>query len=462
MHSATTIAAALLGLSVIAAAAPASSASQGSPNSTSTHGSTSSTQGSGAQKPFDFPLQDGFPDVSDDVLNDIENIALGTLSNAPPPPKSGANDTSINELAFVAFNELFEVAFFTSLITNISNDVPGFETKDITGDRASFLEILKVHLADEELHELNANGAFKALTGGETILPCEYIFPSSTFNEAIAFASTFTDVVLSTLPDIQTQFGLDGDIGLIRGVGLTIGNEGEQNGFYRTYLGLPPAQLPFLSGGAVDFAFNAIVQNNIVPGSCSQLFSFQNPPFGVGRTLFNTLTVATDPSEFVFGKDITAKFVGIQSIPANNITKVVSSVQAQPTTNDLLVQSSQGIYLTYLNQVNLPLSVPVEVTRGENGNTNFEASFPASSQFLSGLVIAAITNKNDLKSPDEVAAATLFGPALIEVNVKVADLVASDAAGTQTNPYASQTSDGFTSINPTLSASGTSDGTSGY
>ena len=97
------------------------------------------------------------------------------------------------------------------------------------------LSILNIVLAQEELHELNANGAFKLFTN-QTIKPCEYIFPVATFNDSIALASTFTDVVLGTLPDIQTVFADNQDNGLIRGVGSVIGQEGEQNGVYHPSL----------------------------------------------------------------------------------------------------------------------------------------------------------------------------------------------------------------------------------
>lgn len=67
------------------------------------------------------------------------------------------------------------------------------------------------------------------------IKPCEYQFPVSTFVEAITLAQTFTDIVLGTLPEAQTIFGVDGgdEVGLINVLGGVLAQEAEQVGFYR-------------------------------------------------------------------------------------------------------------------------------------------------------------------------------------------------------------------------------------
>lgn len=70
----------------------------------------------------------GFPSPSQQQLEAIEVQASGKLSNAPPPSKLA--QSSLTALQLVAFNELFEVAFFTSLLNNITNNVPGYESKN--------------------------------------------------------------------------------------------------------------------------------------------------------------------------------------------------------------------------------------------------------------------------------------------------------------------------------------------
>lgn len=97
------------------------------------------------------------------------------------------------------------------------------------------------------------------------------MFPVEDFDTTIAFASTFTDIVLGTLQEALTNFGLDGDgpdfIGLI---GSVIGQEGEQNGFDRL-LGQSsqiPSSQPFLTAAAGTFALSALHQMVVLPGSC--------------------------------------------------------------------------------------------------------------------------------------------------------------------------------------------------
>lgn len=72
-----------------------------------------------------FPLSDGFPNPSAAQLTDIENRAFGTLSNAPPPGTISTD--GLTNLKLIALNELFEVAFFTELVANLTNKVSGYD-----------------------------------------------------------------------------------------------------------------------------------------------------------------------------------------------------------------------------------------------------------------------------------------------------------------------------------------------
>jgi hypothetical protein len=71
-------------------------------------------------------------------------------------------------------------------------------------------------------------------------------FPILDFNSAIALASTFTDVVLGTLQDVASLLVNDGGDCMVRGILSVVGQEGEQNGFYRSLLGKTPAPCPSL------------------------------------------------------------------------------------------------------------------------------------------------------------------------------------------------------------------------
>lgn len=90
-----------------------------------------------------FSSDDGFPNPSDAQLALIEKIADGQLSNAPPPPKLAPS--SLTAFQLIAFNENFEVAFFSSLINNITRGIDGFNVQG--SSKQELLDVLKTVLA---------------------------------------------------------------------------------------------------------------------------------------------------------------------------------------------------------------------------------------------------------------------------------------------------------------------------
>jgi len=337
--------------------------------------------------PFAFPLSNGFPNISNpsSQLTAIELQAQGTLSNAPPPPT--ISQDGLNSLRLIAFNELFEVAFFTELIANITNNVPGYQT---SGSNTFLLSALTAVQAQEELHALNANGALKHF-GADPILPCEYNFPVDTLDSAIALASTFTDVVLGTLQDVVSLFGTDGDEALIRGVASVIGQEGEQNGFYRSLLNKIPSALPFLTTSTREFAFSALNQDFVVAGTCPNINT-------IGLPIFQPLTVLT------------------QNIAPESQTLEFSISHGAWSNADWSSESSQ-LSVVYINQQNLPIVEPITSASVSGNTVTFSALFPFADFEMNGLTIAAVTHSaGPFASADAVAQATIFGPSLIEIN----------------------------------------------
>lgn len=212
-----------------------------------------------------FALDNGFPDIKNpsDELTDINLAARGSLSNAPPPANPPSEET-LKSLRLVAFNELFEVFYFTELLKNITERVPGYEFQDQALEK-KVTTVLTAVQAQEELHALNANNALRNANAGP-IQACQYNAPVDNFHDAIFLASTFTDIVLGTLADISVVAGQNGDAANIRGFTASLGQEGEQNGFYRDLLGKLPSALPFLTASLRDFAFSALNQNFVVEG----------------------------------------------------------------------------------------------------------------------------------------------------------------------------------------------------
>ena len=217
------------------------------------------------------------------------------------------------------------------------------------------------------------------------IKPCEYQFPVTNFYQAIALAQTFTDVVLGTLPEAQAIFAADaGDESpLVPLIGSALAQEGEQVGFYRFAQKKTPSAAPFLTGGSPSFAFTAI-QMFIVPGSCPQ------PLSNINLTTFGPLTVVSTPQ------------------PINSTLEFAVPGKVAPDTNSIV----------YLSGQNLPVTVPIYAVTPVDGTYHFKASFPFASGFANGLTIAALVKGagEKFESNDAVAAATLFGPGLIEVN----------------------------------------------
>jgi hypothetical protein len=75
-----------------------------------------------------IPNNDGFPAPNQEQMMDIAKMAGGLLPNAPLPKSLGAGSTTAFQL--IAANELFETAYFNSLLANITEGVPGYESEN--------------------------------------------------------------------------------------------------------------------------------------------------------------------------------------------------------------------------------------------------------------------------------------------------------------------------------------------
>ncbi|KAL5116116.1 hypothetical protein ACEQ8H_006012 [Pleosporales sp. CAS-2024a] len=327
-----------------------------------------------------FPLSNGFPNPSAAQTTQIQIQAHGTLPNGPPPPSLSAE--GITNLKLIALNELFEVAFFTELMSNLTAKIQGY---DLGYGHEYVLDSLTAIVAQEELHLLNANGALKHFNAAP-IEPCKYSFPVTDFQSAIALAGTFTDLVLGTLQDVNQIFAQNGDAGLVRAVSSVIGNEAEQEGFYRLVQRKRPSSQPFLTTATRDFAFTAI-QSFVLPGSCPNIHT-------IPLKTFKGLTVETQPMH----RDAT-------------------TVQLSISKTDAGMYEPHNLNVVFINGQNVPLVKSVDNWSVGNDKVVFEADFPSADWLMTGLTIAAVTmGKDTFASADDVAAATIFGPGLIEMD----------------------------------------------
>lgn len=283
----------------------------------------------------------------------------------------------------IAFNELFEVAFFTDLLFNVTNNVDKFQVYDPI-ERDALINALVAIQAQEELHADNANAVLKA-NGIDPIQPCKYQFPVSDLNSSIALASTFTDAVLGTLQDVQLHLAMNGDAGVVPIIGSVIGQEGEQNGFFRNFIGKIPSAKPFLTRATREFAFSALNQNFVVAGSCPNINTIPLP-------VFTALTVVTNPIA-----------------PIDQL--ITYSVKA-----DKPMQPS-GTALVLINGQSTPIVEQIQNPVVKDGIVTFQANFPFNEFVLEGFTIAALVNSTaNLNSAEDVAKVTIAGPGLIEVD----------------------------------------------
>jgi hypothetical protein len=79
------------------------------------------------------------------------------------------------------------------------------------------------------------------------------------------------------------------------------------------------------------------------------------------------------------------------------------------------------LFVVYINQQNVPIVGNVEKSTVSNKKITFDATFPfeelSDGTFGNGLTIAALTSTNGpFTSAEDVAAVTLFGPGLIEID----------------------------------------------
>lgn len=397
-----------------ALAAPASYSSYGTGYSSSNtpsataaanYNKPSSTYASATSTASVNSLPDGFPSFNTQQLAAVETLAHGTLPNGGTPPPGSVSDLGLTSVQFINFNENFEVFFFDSLIKNITSAGPGsgFYISDST-ERTFVVDALTAHKAQEELHATLATKILGS-QGKDAILPCQYHFGTNDFQSAIKTAALFTDFVLGTLQDVQVNFaaGDAGDKQLIPGVGSVIGQEGEQDGFYRILenSNLIPASLPFQTRSTIQFAFSALNQNFVVPNSCPNIGEIQLPIFG-------TLSVLTQ--NIVPEKDQTLQF----EIDLSTLTN--SQVQGGPTQSNYQNYDWSQVSLVYINQQDVPITSQIKNVQLGFPKITFEADFPASSTNLNALTLSALAVGNNFTSATAVASATLFGPGPIDVN----------------------------------------------
>ena len=82
-----------------------------------------------AAAPFQFPLADGFPTLSNASLENVTIQAKGSVPTAKLPKY--VKPAGVVALQLFGYNEVMEVAFFAQLLANVTNNVPGYEASSL-------------------------------------------------------------------------------------------------------------------------------------------------------------------------------------------------------------------------------------------------------------------------------------------------------------------------------------------
>ena len=142
------------------------------------------------------------------------------------------------------------------------------------------------------------------------------------------------------------------------------------------------------------FAFSYLNQHFIVPGTC---------PTQINVPVFEKLNILSNAAS--------------SSSLVSNIEPRTQTLNFNFVGNGTSSQSTSGLSLVYLNQQDLPIVESLQNVRTSGNTVSFAAQFPYDKYEMNGLTIAVVTNsKGPFTNADAVANATVYGPAVIEIN----------------------------------------------
>lgn len=97
-----------------------------------------------AAAPFSFPLSNGFPNLNTTAMAEVYKLAGGTLPNGVLP--TSLKPDAVQTLQLIAANELFEVAYFTELLYNVTSGVPGYQVENYDYVVSTLTAVINVSL----------------------------------------------------------------------------------------------------------------------------------------------------------------------------------------------------------------------------------------------------------------------------------------------------------------------------
>ena len=204
--------------------------------------------------------------------------------------------------------------------------------------------------------------------------------------------------MLGTLQDVSQAAAKNGDDGVVRAVASVIGQEGEQEGFYRVALGKKPSEKPFLTTNVGPFLFS-FLQQFVVKDSCPF------PLDAIKQHIFTPLKVQDGHN-------------GFDVEPKNQDLHFTADLEAVAEAARYVGGKGDGLFITYFSGQLKPISQPVKNVQWHGKKISFTAAFPFEDNVMFGLSVASLTTAKDFALPGDVVNATLAAPALIQVNDK--------------------------------------------
>ena len=208
----------------------------------------------------------------------------------------------------------------------------------------------------------------------------------------------YIGLLINILQRTAKNLGCDSN-SIVYVLAQALGQEGQQSGWFRSLQAKHPSAEPFLTSSTRDFAFSWLHQF-IVPGSCPnveeiplQIF----PPLSVESKIIGTGPVTLLVPGRIDPKTQSVAFINGALVPTVvpfNI-KCVSSCSKGLMRNDMLGCSECGRGMV----------------------TSITANFPYTQNVMHGLTIVAVVSHGgpSFITAEDVANATVYGPAVIEV-----------------------------------------------
>ncbi|KAF7551964.1 hypothetical protein G7046_g7557 [Stylonectria norvegica] len=367
----------------------------------------------------------GLPVPLNRQIRVISSEAGGKLPKGPLP--KNLSKKGIAAFQLILLNEFFEVAYFEALRKNVTKKRTGFELGYETALRTNgtryennqtraeirMEQNLNVLLNQEKMHAIAAQQVLKA-NHAVRPPPCRYRCHVNNLEEALRHAETFTAVGMGVLQTVSVILSEENQSDVVRILSSIIGQEGEQNGYFRELLGYVPTEAPFLTNVPLEYAYSVLQRYTL---QCSYTKTKIEDDFTM--TKFPTLDVEDQEILTMTANETSLKFVASLDHEAIKKLDQLNISQARPVPGQLTFPvplPKDKLFMTYLNGQRMH-SVDLEEGSLNDSILTTKASFPCKKENWRGLTIAALTTTNKFADYDELVNNTIAGPGLIQADI---------------------------------------------